>query len=110
LTNLGSITELDLLRLTAGALGLSDGDLDQLSKFAPRNDRIRTEGTRNLLAAAKAAGARHFLAQSIAWRPSGRGEIVDRHELRVRRKLMREFDEWLGVSGAAGSPDNTGSI
>jgi ABC-type ATPase involved in cell division len=30
--------------------------------------------------------------------------------LRVRRKLMWEFDERLGVSGAAGSPDNTGSI
>jgi D-arabinose 1-dehydrogenase-like Zn-dependent alcohol dehydrogenase len=57
--------------------------LDQLSEFAPRNDRIRIEGTRNLLAAAKASGARHFLAQSIAWRPAGRGEIVDQHERQV---------------------------
>ena len=57
--------------------------IDQLSKFAPRNDRIRTEGTRNLVAAAKAADARHLLAQSIAWRPAGRGEIVDQHERQV---------------------------
>jgi uncharacterized protein YbjT (DUF2867 family) len=50
---------------------------DQLPEFGPRNDRIRTEGTRNLLAAARAAGAEHVMAQSIAWRPPGRGEAVD---------------------------------
>lgn len=57
--------------------------LSQLPGFAARNDRIRTEGTRNLIAAAKAAGARHLLAQSIAWRPPGRGETVDEHERQV---------------------------
>jgi hypothetical protein len=57
--------------------------IDQLSEFAPRDDRMRTEGTRNLVAAAKAAAARHFLAESIAWRPPGRGEIVDQHERQV---------------------------
>ncbi len=57
--------------------------LDQLPGYAARNDRIRTEGTRNLLAAARAAGARHFLAQSIAWRPPGRGHALDEHESRV---------------------------
>jgi nucleoside-diphosphate-sugar epimerase len=31
------------------------------------NARMRREGTRNLLAAAKAAGAARFVAQSIAW-------------------------------------------
>jgi nucleoside-diphosphate-sugar epimerase len=31
------------------------------------NARIRTEGTDNLVAAARAAGASHFVAQSIAW-------------------------------------------
>jgi nucleoside-diphosphate-sugar epimerase len=56
---------------------------DQLSGFAAANDRMRTEGTRNLLAAAAAAGAGHFLAQSIAWRPPGRGKAVDEHERRV---------------------------
>jgi hypothetical protein len=54
--------------------------VDDLPEFAARNDRIRTEGTRNLVAAASTAGAGHFLAQSIAWRPPGRGGVVDEHE------------------------------
>ena len=35
--------------------------------------RVRTEGTRNLVAAARAAGARRFIAQSISFicSPSG---------------------------------------
>jgi uncharacterized protein YbjT (DUF2867 family) len=57
--------------------------LDKLADFGPRNDRMRTEGTRNLLAAAQAAGAEHVLAQSIAWRPSGRGGAVDELERQV---------------------------
>jgi UDP-glucose 4-epimerase len=57
--------------------------VEQLSEFWARNDRIRTEGTRNLLAAARAASAPRFLAQSIAWRPAGRGEVVDNHEQQV---------------------------
>ncbi len=32
-----------------------------------RNARIRDEGTRNLVAAARKAGARRLIAQSIAW-------------------------------------------
>jgi uncharacterized protein YbjT (DUF2867 family) len=58
-------------------------DVEQLGEFSARNDRIRTEGTSNLLAAARAAGAPRFLAQSIAWRPPGRGEVVDAHERQV---------------------------
>jgi nucleoside-diphosphate-sugar epimerase len=54
--------------------------VDELPAFSERNDRIRTEGTRNLVAAARAAGAGHFLAQSIAWRPPRRGGVVDEHE------------------------------
>lgn len=57
--------------------------LADLAKHAADNDRMRSEGTRNLIAAAKAAGASRFLAQSIAWRPPGRGEIVDLHERQV---------------------------
>jgi hypothetical protein len=57
--------------------------VDQLADHAQRNDRIRSEGTRNLIAAARTAGARRLLAQSIAWRPPGRGEIVDQHERQV---------------------------
>jgi len=37
------------------------------------NARIRREGTRNLLAAARAAGVSRFLAQSVAWELEGEG-------------------------------------
>ena len=53
---------------------------EQISEFAARNNRIRTEGTRNLLAAAAQAGATRFLAQSIAWTPPAGGEAVAEHE------------------------------
>lgn len=54
--------------------------VDEIAAFAPRNNRIRTEGTRNLVAAAQAAGAAGFLAQSIAWTPPAGGEAVAEHE------------------------------
>ncbi|MBS2962256.1 NAD(P)H-binding protein [Actinocrinis puniceicyclus] len=56
---------------------------EQVPEFAARNARIRTEGTRNLLAAAQEAGARHFLAQSIDWIPAGGGAVLEEHEQRV---------------------------
>ena len=37
------------------------------------NARMRREGTRNLLAAAEAASASRFIAQSVAWQLSGDG-------------------------------------
>jgi nucleoside-diphosphate-sugar epimerase len=42
-------------------------DETQLAAQYPRNARIRIEGTRNLVAAAKAAGARRFMVQSVAF-------------------------------------------
>jgi hypothetical protein len=57
--------------------------IEDLDRYTVSNDRIRSEGTRNLIAAAKAAGATHFVAQSIAWRPPGRGGVVDFHEEQV---------------------------
>jgi uncharacterized protein YbjT (DUF2867 family) len=56
---------------------------DQIPEYAARNNRIRTEGTRNLLAAARAAGATRFVAQSIAWTPPAGGEAVAEHERMV---------------------------
>lgn len=53
---------------------------DEIPDYAPANNRIRTEGTLNLLAASAAAGARQFLAQSVAWTPPGSGETVAEHE------------------------------
>ena len=53
---------------------------DEIPRYAEANNRIRTEGTRNLLTASAAAGAGRFLAQSIAWTPSGSGDAVAEHE------------------------------
>jgi nucleoside-diphosphate-sugar epimerase len=49
-------------------------DENQLAASYPRNARIRTEGTRNLIAAAKAAAARRFIVQSIAFGYAPGGE------------------------------------
>jgi nucleoside-diphosphate-sugar epimerase len=46
-------------------------DPGRIVEFDGANTRIRREGTRNLLAAAKAAGAARILAQSIAWQLAG---------------------------------------
>ena len=53
---------------------------DEIPRYAEANNRIRTEGTRNLLTASAAAGAGRFLAQSTAWTPSGSGDAVAEHE------------------------------
>ena len=46
----------------------------ELAASRAANARIRVEGTRNLLAAARAAGATRFVAQSVAWElPPGEG-------------------------------------
>ena len=42
-------------------------DEAQLAAAYARNARIRTEGTRNLIAAAQAAGARRLIVQSVAF-------------------------------------------
>ncbi len=42
-------------------------DEKELVAAYPRNARIRIEGTRNLVAAARAAGARRFIVQSVAF-------------------------------------------
>jgi hypothetical protein len=56
-------------------------DLAQLPDFGRANNRMRTEGTRNLLVAAAAAKVRRFLAQSIAWRlPPDRQPALDEFE------------------------------
>ena len=46
-------------------------ELPAIAGFRAANARIRREGTRNLLAAARAAGAGRFLAQSVAWELAG---------------------------------------
>jgi uncharacterized protein YbjT (DUF2867 family) len=47
-------------------------DATQISDLADRNARIRTEGTRNLIEAARRSGSPKILAQSLAWQlPDG---------------------------------------
>ena len=59
-------------------------ELDKLADFLPGNDRVRSEGTRNLLTAARAVNASGFVAQSIAWRSGpGTGPVLDAHEQAV---------------------------
>ncbi len=56
-------------------------DAAKIAELAARNDRMRREGTRNLLAAALAARAERILAQSIAWEPPrDRGVTIREHE------------------------------
>jgi nucleoside-diphosphate-sugar epimerase len=55
--------------------------IENLAEFLPGNNRVRSEGTQNLLAAAQAANCSGFLAQSIAWRTGpGTGPVLDAHE------------------------------
>jgi nucleoside-diphosphate-sugar epimerase len=59
-------------------------DPAQISTKAADNARVRTEGTRSLIAAAQAAATPRFLAQSIAWRlPGDAHASVDEHERMV---------------------------
>jgi nucleoside-diphosphate-sugar epimerase len=59
-------------------------DPRQIPAKATDNARVRTEGTRNLIASAQAAEAPRFLAQSIAWRLPGEGHAaVEEHERMV---------------------------
>ncbi|MEV6427778.1 NAD-dependent epimerase/dehydratase family protein [Nocardia sp. NPDC051463] len=74
-------------------------DAALLPELAGANARIRTEGTRNLLAAARAAGAQRFLAQSIAWEPpAGRGEVIRDHEAAVLAAdgVVVEYGQFYG--------------
>ncbi len=56
-------------------------DAKRIRELATANSRMRREGTRNLVAAARAAGALHFVAQSVAWEiPGDGGAAVAEHE------------------------------
>jgi nucleoside-diphosphate-sugar epimerase len=60
-------------------------NVTDMASFGARNDRIRSEGTRNLLAAAVEAGAEQLIAQSIAWDQSddARRAVTAAHEQTV---------------------------
>lgn len=82
---------------------------DQIPVFAERNNRIRTEGTRNLISAAERVGAR-VLAQSIAWTPPAGGETIDVHERMVldAEGVVVRYGRFYGpgtYSGEEGRPE-----
>jgi nucleoside-diphosphate-sugar epimerase len=56
--------EIVIHQLTDLPPGLEPG---QMAQAIARNARVRKEGTKNLVKAARAAGARRLIAQSIAW-------------------------------------------
>ena len=59
-------------------------ELHRVPELADANSRTRREGTRNLLAAAQAAGGAHFVAASVAWQlPGDSGAAVEEHERAV---------------------------
>jgi nucleoside-diphosphate-sugar epimerase len=59
-------------------------DPARIAEFGSANSRMRRDGTRNLLAAAAAAGTRRFVAQSVAWQlPGDGGAAVAEHERAV---------------------------
>lgn len=59
-------------------------DPARIPEFGAANSRIRREGTRHLLAAARAAGVRRFAAQSVAWAlPGDAGAAVAEMEAMV---------------------------
>ncbi len=59
-------------------------EVERIAAMGAANARIRTAGTANLIAAAQAAEAPRFLAQSIAWRLEGdRHRPVEEHERMV---------------------------
>jgi uncharacterized protein YbjT (DUF2867 family) len=68
-------------------------DEASLPEFRQANARIRREGTRNLLAAARTAGVGRFLAQSVAWRLPGVGgaavEELERSVLEAGGVVLR---------------------
>ncbi|MPY94686.1 MAG: NAD(P)H-binding protein [Acidimicrobiia bacterium] len=51
-------------------------DAARIVELSAANARIRRDGTRNLLAAARAAGTGRFVAQSVAWKVPGDGGLA----------------------------------
>jgi nucleoside-diphosphate-sugar epimerase len=58
-------------------------EIGRIPFYMRRNNRIRGEGTRNLIEAASAAEVPRFLAQSIAFKPPGVGRVILEHERMV---------------------------
>jgi D-arabinose 1-dehydrogenase-like Zn-dependent alcohol dehydrogenase len=55
-------------------------EADRIPEFVDGDNRVRTEGTLNLLSAKWDVGASRFVAQSVAWMPRAGAEAVAEHE------------------------------
>jgi nucleoside-diphosphate-sugar epimerase len=65
-------------------------DPQAMAQAAAGNARVRTEGTRNLVAAALAAGATRLIAQSIAWAYApGDKPYLEEHPLDIDAEGLR---------------------
>ncbi|MGH3082414.1 MAG: NAD-dependent epimerase/dehydratase family protein [Gaiellaceae bacterium] len=74
-------------------------DRARIGETTAVNARIRREGTSNLLAAARAAGAPRFIAQSVAWQLSGDGGAsIAHHEGQVlaSRGVVLRYGRFYG--------------
>jgi len=80
-------------------------DVERIPEFADGNNRIRTEGTLNLLSAKWDAGVRRFVAQSIAWIPPSGGEAVVEHESMVldARGVVIRYGTFYGPGTYSGN-------
>jgi 2-alkyl-3-oxoalkanoate reductase len=82
----------ELTAINAGAFGRS------LDKMFAQTNRLRTEGTDHLLAAARAVGARRFIAQSFAGWPFERtGGSVKTEEDPLASNPPKSVSETLGA-------------
>ncbi|MDW6020843.1 NAD(P)-dependent oxidoreductase [Mesorhizobium sp. BAC0120] len=86
-------------------------DPSRMAEARVRNARVRDEGTRNLVSAAIAAGARRLVAQSIAWiyapgpEPHIESDPLDVHAeggLAVTVKGVVALEKWTLASPLAG--------
>ena len=68
-------------------------DPARMADAVPRNARIRSEGTRNLVTAALAAGASRLISQSIAWRSQG----ISAEGVRILEHLTLESPPLEGI-------------
>ena len=79
---------------------------DELAAYSDRNDRIRTEGTRNLIAA---AGTARVIAQSISWELPDPHAATAKHERAVLQAggvVIRYGQLWgPGTYFEAGPPE-----
>ncbi len=92
----------------------ADLDPKRMAEASVRNARVRTEGTRHLVAAMQAAGTRRLIAQSIAWAYApGATPHTEDHPLDLAAEGLRR----VSVDGVAaleqcalGSPGLTGTV